>query len=305
MSRPIHNVILCLLLTVHGLAFAQSQAVPAEAPKSAQPQQANEQQTQPPSDSLGAPATQPPAPDSPPVASLGRSQGPSNTGVVDYRDLECWVYSGKFRLFKLAFEISLLSTYKVEKSCDRISYERLTLASLRAQLRAIELGGSKAARGGTHHNIMSSNLSPVSEAYYEIGNLKFGEQWKVTIPLLDVLQSKIPSVDSILKNPYRAYPVDANFYFIWNTGDLAHRLLNPKGETYIMYSYSNDVSPVLTRQNLVDLKTRLDLPPGWEYQSVLLTKTVTIRNKEGGMELLFDELNNFYVRYNELNTDLQ
>jgi hypothetical protein len=69
-----------------------------------------------------------------------------------------------------------------------------------------------------------------------------------------------------------------------------------------MFSYSNEVSPSLTREKLIDLKELLNLPPGWRYENVLTSETITVRAiplNNYHSKVLYDELNNFYVKYQQ------
>ena len=67
-----------------------------------------------------------------------------------------------------------------------------------------------------------------------------------------------------------------------------------------MYAYTNEVSAEIKRETLIDLGGQLRLPEGWRYENTLLHKTITVRPtalNDYGVDVLFDELNNFYIKY--------
>jgi hypothetical protein len=302
MSRTLRTLSLFLLMAIQGTLYAQDSSMQTRINPAGNPS----------SKEAGQPSTKPTSPTGPTVNSPGNSSTASTTPIsasvstqpstkVDPRDSECWVYAAQFSFRKLAFEVSLLSTYKVQNPCDESSYAKLSEASISAHLATLG-PRTRIAKGGIHYNLMSVNLTPVAQPYYDVGNLKFQEQWSATIPLIDIITKKFPSFDSILVNPYIPYPVRSSIYFIWDTGDLAHFLVSPKGQRYIMFSYNNEVSPRLRKDNLTDLKTLLALPTGWGYESALLSKNVTVRASGGesfSMQILFDELRNYYIAYDD------
>lgn len=149
---------------------------------------------------------------------------------------------------------------------------------------------------------MDVNLSPVQDEFYLIGNMRFTPLGQVGISLWDLISSKKPSLRSVISSTYTPFTLDSDIYYIWNIGTLAHQLVSPNGDKYIMQAYTNDVSPHLTRSRLNELWSQLALPMGWRYESMLLNKTITIRstNVEGeANKVLFDELSNFYIKYTD------
>ena len=67
-----------------------------------------------------------------------------------------------------------------------------------------------------------------------------------------------------------------------------------------MFSYTKDVQPSLTRDRLSALNDLLKLPAGWTYDNYFLDKNVVVRaglENENSIVVIFDDLNNNYVRY--------
>jgi len=213
--------------------------------------------------------------------------------------LICTVFTSHFELLSLSFVVTSYSTYKVEPSCNEDYFYDLTKASITAQSRVVS-GSTSTFRGGAHAYTMDVNLSPVSNPFFYIGNLKFSKVGQVKLNLLSIIKKKTWDIGNIVNATYSPFESQSMVHYIWNIGTLIHRLVAPNGDTYIMYAYTNEVSKDLKRDNLVDLGGLLRLPEGWRYENVLLNKTVTVRPtplNNFGADVLFDELNNFYIRY--------
>lgn len=213
--------------------------------------------------------------------------------------LICTIFASHFDLFSLSFVLSAYSTYKVEPTCNEDFYYDLTLASITAQSRIVT-GSTTTFRGGIHAYLMDVNLSTVSNPFFSIGNLKFSKIGDVRIGLINIFKKKSWHVGSVVDMTYNPFVLESKIHYIWNVGSLIHRLVAPNGDFYVMYAYTNEVAPELKRETLIDLGGQLRLPAGWRYENELLNKTITVRStpyNAFGSEVLFDELNNFYVKY--------
>ena len=74
------------------------------------------------------------------------------------------------------------------------------------------------------------------------------------------------------------------------------------GKSYVMTSYTSSLIPSLTRANLGEIGTFINLPTGWTYNTLKLTKVLEIRSLQTqGMKTmrLFDEYENIYIELNE------
>jgi hypothetical protein len=213
--------------------------------------------------------------------------------------LVCTIYIGSFDLFSLSLVLEIYSTFKVEPSCNETDYVGLTVASILAQSRIVT-GSSKVIGSGIHAFTMDVNLTPVSNPFFSIGNLRFSKIGEVRISILNAFRRKTLDLANVVNITYSPFTLQSKTHYIWNIGSLIHRLVAPNGDSYIMYSYTNQISSSLNRDTLIDLSGQLRLPEGWRYENELLNKTVTIRPtplNDYGSEVLFDELNNFYVKY--------
>lgn len=222
-------------------------------------------------------------------------------GIMNARGLVCTIFAGAFDWWTLSYVVTTYSTYMVVPSCDENYYYNLTVASITAQTLATDTG-LKVFRGGSHQFIMDVNLSTVRDKFFYIGQLRFSKNGEVRISIWDAFKKKTEIIAGLIDSPYTSYNYNSQIYYIWNIGTLAHRLVSPVGDSYIMYSFTNEVSTNLTREGLIDLKDQLNLPPGWAFENFLVSETITVRAMPATgyiSSVIFDELNNFYVKYQQ------
>ena len=214
---------------------------------------------------------------------------------------QCVLYLGNFDWLSLKVVINTLSTWRLQ-NCSPRGLDGVTTASAIAQLRSVS-NFNFINKGGAHQILADVNLTPVLSEYYNVSNLKFAPSGRVSLSLSKIWSKThfLASINSVDNAHYETFNYVSRTYYIWNIGSLVHRLVKPNGDTYIMYSYTQDVAPELTRDKLINLGTRLKLPPQWKYESYLLDETVTIRGDMAGagLEVLFDDLRNNYTRYNQ------
>ncbi len=83
-------------------------------------------------------------------------------------------------------------------------------------------------------------------------------------------------------------------YYYWK-GNMVYELTSPKGEVYRMQSYSQQVDPNLTIQDLETLGSQLDLPTGWSYRARILEEDSKLV-AAGTTYVINDELLNTYQK---------
>lgn len=231
-------------------------------------------------------------------ASQSANQGKLG-GEIDASGLVCTIFTSNFDLLSLSFILSFHTTYKIERSCDERYFFDVTMASMEAQSR-IPSNSSRTFRAGAHAYTMDVNLSPVDKSFFYVGKLRFSTTGQIRISFLDAVKQKTGNVATLMNSPYKPYNLQSKIHYIWNIGTLIHRLVAPNGDTYLMYAYTNEVSTSLTRESLIDLKDQLNIPPGWKYENVLTSETITVRAapiNDYYSQVLYDELNNFYIKY--------
>jgi hypothetical protein len=195
--------------------------------------------------------------------------------------------------------LSKYSTYKVEESCDTDYFYKITLASIDAQSQTFARS-SRTLNGGAHAYTMDVNLSPVINKFFFIGNLRFSKVGEVRLNLFEAFKKRAWKIANVKDNPYTIFNMESNIHYIWNIGNLVHILIAPNGDRYIMYAFTNEVDRDLRWDNLIGLGSKLNLPTGWSYQNLLLSKTITVNPAPADDHrsvIIFDEFNNFYVKY--------
>ena len=211
----------------------------------------------------------------------------------------CTLHAATFNIWRLEVVVTTLSTYHLQR-CPPSRMDKLSVASAAAQLRTVA-SFDTILKGGSHQQIMDINLTPVSSEYYWVSDLRFSVQGTVRISLSQLYATtKLKNTKNLAGASYVPFKLQGESHYIWNTGSLAHRLVSPKGETYIMTAYTKEVQPTLSRDNLSNLNTMLRLPPGWTYENYFLDKTIVVRSgvdNDNAITVLFDDLNNNYVLY--------
>jgi hypothetical protein len=224
---------------------------------------------------------------------------------VNIAGFTCSFYKSSFDLFSLSFVLSIYSTYKVEQSCDATYFYNLTLASMDAQSNT-STKSLLTLKGSAYGYTMDVNLSPVTNKFFYVGKLRFSKTGEVRFSIIDAIKNNAWSnalkIANVVNSSYTAFTLHSQMHYIWNIGSLAHELIAPNGDRYIMYTFTNQIATDLSRDNLIGLGSRLNLPAGWSYQNSLLSQTVTVyptplTNFQS--MVVFDDFNNFYVKHKQ------
>jgi hypothetical protein len=83
-------------------------------------------------------------------------------------------------------------------------------------------------------------------------------------------------------------------YQYWK-GNMVYELISPDGSVYRMQSYSQQIDPTLTIDDLETLGSRLKLPEGWKYSARVL-KEDSILKANGEAFVINDELGSSYQK---------
>jgi hypothetical protein len=79
-------------------------------------------------------------------------------------------------------------------------------------------------------------------------------------------------------------------------GSPAFLLDDPHGDSWCMKSASLIVDPSQTYESLKTLGSRLKLPPGWKFRSVVLDQDLVLTPDAGAVQITQDDLGNTYDR---------
>lgn len=101
----------------------------------------------------------------------------------------------------------------------------------------------------------------------------------------------------IFSKPYTTSTIDRQTDYLYKAGLPTYRLTDATGKVYIMQTYSQQVDPTLTMDQLASLGGRLKLPKGWAYTVVTPTADLhAVANGEA--TLIQDDLMNSYQLLN-------
>jgi hypothetical protein len=156
---------------------------------------------------------------------------------------------------------------------------------------------------GVHFLTMDVAKSGLGRSYINIGNIRFFPIAISEISLWDVLTNwkSFFELNSLYGRAYAATPTRENIYYRWNPGTEINYLTNPKGRVFVMTSFTSSLVPALTRTNIAELGSFMNLPNGWTFTTKKLTKVLEVHSSQAqGMKTqrLIDEYENIYIEIN-------
>jgi hypothetical protein len=95
--------------------------------------------------------------------------------------------------------------------------------------------------------------------------------------------------------PYEDKQVKRSTRYLFRQGWSIHQVITADGRRYVMQSYSQQVDAQLNMASLDHLGTRLKLPHGWSYQTLMPTQDLILETN-GTATVLQDDLLNTYQR---------
>lgn len=108
-----------------------------------------------------------------------------------------------------------------------------------------------------------------------------------------------PIPDAIRKGedaPYNTMPAKRDTDMTILEGSRAYLLDDADGNTWCMKSASLIKDPKQKFEDLKDLGSRLNLPPGWKFRSPILTEDLVFKTLNGSSFITQDDLGNTYDR---------
>ncbi|MEM7186675.1 MAG: hypothetical protein AAF466_08450 [Bacteroidota bacterium] len=100
---------------------------------------------------------------------------------------------------------------------------------------------------------------------------------------------------AISTNPYTENEVQRSTTYTFNPGNEIYKLVNAKGDEYIMQSYSRIVNPDLNIDDLPSLGSSLKLPDGWSFVVETLSADLEVI-ADGIAYVITDDLENTYQK---------
>lgn len=127
-------------------------------------------------------------------------------------------------------------------------------------------------------------------------NGKVADFGGIQMILRGTLQTKVWQ-GSVGDKLYTPNDVHRTTVYTYLAGNMVYELTSPKGEVYMMQSYSQMIDAKLTIADLENLGTRLKLPQGWSYRARKLDADVAL-NADGVAYVINDDFFNAYQRVN-------
>ncbi len=215
-------------------------------------------------------------------ASPGQSQPQFSKEVSNLRNQRyCEVLYGQRQFFNL--QVKVFNTQGLN-TCPENQWKVLTKESVAKTYDAsfVLLNGP---RYWTMDEIQAAG-STVSNVKESFGGIEMTLRATVNVGLFQHL---------IGSKKYEPNQINRTTNFVYKAGTSVFELTSPKGEVYIMQSYSQIVNPTLSMNDLPELARQLKLPTGWKYQTRQLQQDLSLI-ANGVAYVLQDDLMNSYQR---------
>ncbi len=165
--------------------------------------------------------------------------------------------------------------------CPQSRWDSLRVSNIKK-----ETGASKVILNGPRYWTIDAaqNTRMVKPEEKDFGGIKMRKLAYVHLGLFDVLGSG---------RPYKEHQVDRDTIFTYQAGKPVYELIDPKGNVYVMQSYSVEKAKQ-TPRSLSQLGPKLKLPKGWIYRTGVLNKTTYLKTQDKKAIVIQDDLLNTY-----------
>lgn len=166
--------------------------------------------------------------------------------------------------------------------CPEAAWKKLDPKALKK-----ELGAKSVLLNGPRYFMMDTNALANPGGVSTFDGLEARKLATVDITLGDILRGR--------SKPYTGTTVNRTTRYVFKGGLPVYELVSPKGDVYVMQSYSLEVDPSLTAADLPNLGKKLKLPRGWQYR-VETPKEDLVLTTSGTATVLQDNLLNSYQK---------
>lgn len=111
---------------------------------------------------------------------------------------------------------------------------------------------------------------------------------------IDMILQATVLLSSMNPAPYVPNQVNRHTVFVYNAGEEVYELQDPKGQRWIMQTWSQVADPELSRADLAKLGDRLKLPTGWSYHARVLPSELRVDTISSPAHVVQDDLTNSY-----------
>lgn len=220
-----------------------------------------------------APATEPPATEAP-VTEAPSTTATPGTAMRSLRYCEVVLLAPGAE----GIVATVYNSYPLNE-CPQSQWEAIDTEQI-----AVDTGAVFVLKNGPRFWLMDSvergNSDVVSETFGEIEMNRYA-----TVTITDT---------ATMGRPYTIQRVDRKARFTFEAGSRIYYLLDTEGRRFVMQSWSQQVIPGLSEDDLADLAPQLDLPSGWTYGWELLEADLTVDTTDRVAEVLQDPLLNTY-----------
>lgn len=165
--------------------------------------------------------------------------------------------------------------------CPEKIWEKITVEQVKK-----ETGASFAHLNGPRYWVIDglTNSNLINPSKKTIAGLELREAGVLHMRVLDLLRSN---------SPYHQHIVDRHTTWIYQSGKPIYELIDPKGNVFVMQSYSIEKSPQ-TSSSLAELGSKLALPKGWVFKTGTLNKSEILQAIDNHAVVVQDDFLNTY-----------
>jgi hypothetical protein len=165
--------------------------------------------------------------------------------------------------------------------CPQTAWDAIDLDAVQGQL-----GADQVATNGPRYWVLDRIVPGQMTGSLEVRDLDGVEMRSIARVDLTGADADSPA--------YVELSVERETVFTFLAGREVYELASPDGSTYIMQSYSQQIDPDQTVDDLASLGDRLDLPDGWTFTSRVLTEDLEVEDQDGIATVVTDDLQNTY-----------
>jgi len=165
--------------------------------------------------------------------------------------------------------------------CPQGAWDAIDLGAVQTHL-----GADEVATNGPRYWVLDSIAPGAMTGSLEVRDLD-GVEMR-SIALVDLVDIEADATS------YVELSVQRETEFTFLAGREIYELTAPDGSTYVMQSYSLEIDPDQTVDDLSSLRNRLDLPDGWTFTSRVLSEDFKVEDQNGIATVVTDNLRNTY-----------
>jgi len=181
-----------------------------------------------------------------------------------------------------------LTTYKVYNTwglnkCPEDQWRALTIAEVKKETKA-----PRVHLNGPRYWVIDGfkNTKLINPTIKVIGDISMREAGIVHMRIMTLLKPN---------KYYTTHKVDRETTWIYQANKPIYELIDPKGNVYVMQSYSIELYPQ-TLESLSQLDNNLDLPKGWHFKTGVLKKAQNLIAPDAKAIVVQDNYLNTYQR---------